>query len=333
MRLTNRFLLASLLCLIGSSPALGQGTVTLLGSHCTPALDDPVTEAGTGRTYVLDYPCDLQPGEDITFILNLHGGGSNTRYQHGYFPAFEYKEKYRLVIATPYSPTRRWSEVDDDYLRNIVDAVTAAVGPNNVRAFWLAGHSQGGSTSRRLVCSDFFAERVDGFLSLSGGRLGGSPERAPDAGRPRQADDPPPDPNAPPRAPRPREIAQPACDFSHIFAIGEYEIVDLPATSSWAARYNCSPRVQLPDVVDTEAGYVHDGGHQNPASKAWGRLPSGGTSQVFEYPGCDDGWVVADVVRLDKGHTEGLEPRIVEEIVGLMVAAEGGKIAGRATGR
>ena len=52
MRLTTRLLLASLLGLAGSSPALGQGTLTLLGSHCTPALEDPVTEAGTGRTYV-----------------------------------------------------------------------------------------------------------------------------------------------------------------------------------------------------------------------------------------------------------------------------------------
>jgi hypothetical protein len=35
---------------------------------------------------------------------------------------------------------------------------------------------------------------------------------------------------------------------------------------------------------------------------------------------------VADVVRLDKGHTEGLEPRITEAIVELMLSARGGKI-------
>ncbi len=302
-----------------------QQSVNLLGSVCTPAMDQPVTDSGTDRTYVLDYPCDLQAGEPITFILNLHGGGSNTRYQHGYFPAFEYKEKYRLVIATPYSPTRRWSEVDDEYLQNIITAVTDAVGQENVRSFWLAGHSQGGSTSRRLVCTDFFSERVDGFLSLSGGRLGGSPERSPDAGRPRQVDDPAVDPSLPPPARR-VALPDPTCDFSHIFAIGEHEIVDLPTSSSWAAKYNCSPRVQGADVVDAEAGYVHDGGHQNPATKAWGRLPRGGTSQIFAYPGCDDGRVVADVVRIDKGHTEGLETNVVDEILGMMVTVTSGKI-------
>ena len=32
--------------------------------------------------------------------------------------------------------------------------------------------------------------------------------------------------------------------------------------------------------------------------------------------------MVADVVRLDKGHTEGLEPRVTEEIVKMMLAAK-----------
>jgi hypothetical protein len=47
---------------------------------------------------------------------------------------------------------------------------------------------------------------------------------------------------------------------------------------------------------------------------------------VFVYRGCRDGRVVADVVRIDKGHTEGLEPKITEEIVKLMLSARGGKI-------
>ena len=37
--------------------------------------------------------------------------------------------------------------------------------------------------------------------------------------------------------------------------------------------------------------------------------------------------VSADIVRLDKGHTEGLEPHVTEAIVRMMVAAPGGKIA------
>ena len=35
--------------------------------------------------------------------------------------------------------------------------------------------------------------------------------------------------------------------------------------------------------------------------------------------------LIADVVRLDKGHTEGLEPRITETLIKMIVAAPGGK--------
>jgi hypothetical protein len=43
------------------------------------------------------------------------------------------------------------------------------------------------------------------------------------------------------------------------------------------------------------------------------------------YPDAKDERVIADILRIDKGHTEGLEPRITEAIVQLMVAAPGGK--------
>ena len=36
--------------------------------------------------------------------------------------------------------------------------------------------------------------------------------------------------------------------------------------------------------------------------------------------------MVADVVRIDKGHTEGLEPKVTEELVKLMLSAKGGKL-------
>jgi hypothetical protein len=48
---------------------------------------------------------------------------------------------------------------------------------------------------------------------------------------------------------------------------------------------------------------------------------------VFLYPNCTGGRVVADVVRLEKGHTEGLEPNVTEALVKLMISAPGGKIA------
>src|SRR5204863_6744100 len=77
----------------------------------------------------------------------------------------------------PNAPPQVWAATDDEYLQNIVNLVYEQVGKQNIKAFWLVGHSQGGMTSNRIVRTDFFKEKVDGWLSLSGGRLGGSPGR------------------------------------------------------------------------------------------------------------------------------------------------------------
>jgi hypothetical protein len=159
--------------------------------------------------------------------------------------------------------------------------------------------------------------------------LGGAAPRAQNAGRPSQAGDPAPTPAAPPAAPpgaAPAAPAEPACEFSHIFAIGEHEIASLPTTSTLAERYGCGARVQQEDAVDGEPGYVHDGGRQNPGTRQWGLLPRPGRAEVFVYPSCSSGKVIADVVRIDKGHTEGLEPRVTERLVELMLSAGGGKL-------
>ena len=321
------------LALLTSGTAAAQQPVRLMGAPCTAVTTEPVTEPKTARTYLLDYPCDLKPNEKVTFILSLHGAGSNGSWQRRYFPAYDYKDQQRLVIATPYSPTRTWSANDDTYLQNIVTSIVEQLGRSNVQAFWLAGHSQGGITSRRLVCTDFFKNKVDGFLSLSGGRLGGTPGRPPTAGRPTQAGDPPATPattsdagRGAAAAGRGAPAAEPTCDFSHIYAIGEHEIVSLPTTSTWAQKFNCGARVRRDDIVDTKPGYVHDSGRQNPGTKQWGLLPRPGKAEVFAYPNCSAGRVVADVVRIDKGHTEGLEPRVTEELVKMMLSARGGKV-------
>ena len=86
----------------------------------------------------------------------------------------------------PAGPMRRWvAEADDEHLRNIVDYVFEKYGRENIGSFWLVGHSQGGLTSNRIVRTDFFRDKVDGWLSLSGGRLGGNPGRAAMFGPPR----------------------------------------------------------------------------------------------------------------------------------------------------
>ncbi len=302
---------------------------------CAPALLGELgnaTEPKTGRKFFLDYPCDLEPNEKVVFILSIHGAGSIGNWQRHYFPALDYKEKYRLVIATPTAansaaifpgqpPVRMWTpEGDDEYLRNIVDFVFAAVGRKNIKAFWLAGHSQGGMTSNRIVCTDYFKDKVDGWLSLSGGRIGPA-QIAPDFFGP----------NGPPPAlagggassPRPGVASLPSCDISYVFTSGELEITGLPETSPWAEKYRCSARERRSDIVDERKGYVTGASPGRPPS--WGREARPGTAHEFVYPSCKGKKVVADVIRMDKGHTEGLEPKVTEELIKLMVSAPGGK--------
>lgn len=221
-----------------------------------------VVEMKTRRTYFLDYPCDLKKGEKVTFILSLHGGGSYGNWQRHYFPLLDYVNKYRLVVATPNAPTRAWSTADDEYLHNIVNFVIEQLGKENIKAFWLAGHSQGGMTSNRIVRTDFFKDKVDGWLSLSGGRLGGNPGRSATfsptgatGARPTGA----------PGGARPGATAGgsamasamaalrelPAADFSFIYTTGQREIDDkgVPEISEWARKYSCGPQRKGEEII------------------------------------------------------------------------------------
>src|SRR5690606_27961745 len=266
-----------------------------------------------------------------------HGGGSYANWQRNYAPFFDVKDKYKLVIMTPGSPVRAWTTADDQYLQNIVDSVVGAVGKANVDRFILAGHSQGGMTSNRIICTDYFKDKVDVRISLSGGRIGPTipagrgfgaggqpvwqqvPGEAPPAPAPRRA---------PPAGAAAASASGPpggACDYSFIYTAGEYE--NLPAeTHPLATKFGCSPRKKEDDVVDPRAGYVWDSTRQDPGTDGWGRYPRSGRAQVFTYPNCQDGRVVADVVRLQKGHTEGLEPNVTDKLIQLATSARGGKI-------
>jgi hypothetical protein len=307
---------------LGGSPCVTPPPLHCGDANCPGSLvveQGTAVEAKTGRKFFLDYPCDLKRGEKVTFILSLHGAGSYGNWQRHYFPIMDYVQKYRLVIATPNAPPRVWAAVDDEYLQNIVNLVYDQVGKKNIKSFWLAGHSQGGMTSNRLVRTEFFKQRVDGWLSLSGGRLGPTPPipasfftAAQTKGGPARG--------AIPAAPQ----GLPDATFSFVFETGEHELGDqpIPEESPWAAKLGCGARVRRPDVVDTKAGYVYDGTRQDPGSDAWGRLPRPGTTEVFEYPKCKDGRIVADVVRMGKGHTEGLEPHVTEQLVRLIVSAK-----------
>ena len=295
----------------------------------------PVVEQKTGRNYFLDYPCDLKKAEKVTFILSLHGGGSYGNWQRHYFPLLDYVDKYRLVVATPFSPRRAWSPADDEYLQNIVTSVIEQIGKENIKAFWLAGHSQGGQTSNRLLLTDFYRDRVDGWVSLSGGRLGSKRSevratipRGSGGGAPPAT--PPTTPGATP--PEPRLVADasvlPEGAFSHIYTSGQHELpaTGLPGNSRWAEKLKCGARVRRSDISDAKAGYVQDSRQQSNPNPVWGLKARPGKAEVFVYPKCESGLVVADIIRIDKGHTEGLEPKVTEEIIKMMLSAKGGKI-------
>lgn len=330
--------------LAGCQTQSGGEPVELLGVACTsppplhcPEADCPAdlisnpgnaTDPETGRQYFLDYPCDLKPGEDVTFVLNLHGGGSIGNWQRHYFPIMDYKEEYRLVVATPSGPGGIWNgERDDPHLRNIVEQVEAALGEENISSFWLAGHSFGGQTSNRLIMNDpFFEERLDGWVSLSGGRLG-SKRSDVRATIPRGTPPPPastdaPRPAGPPSRPAMIDAAiLPDKPFTFIYEAGEHEWTEagVPDNSPWAEKLGCSSERVVREITDTKAGYVYDSREQANRNKIWGMDPRPGVARIWEYPDCDNGMVVADISRLDKGHTEGLEPAITEEIIKMMM--------------
>jgi hypothetical protein len=285
---------------------------------------ETVVEPRTDRKFYLDVPSDLRPGEKLTFILSLHGGGSNGKWQHEYFPAADFADKYRLVIATPTAattePARHWvSEADDKYLEGIVEAVFVRFGKENIRSFWLAGHSQGGMTSNRLIRTGYFKDRVDGWLSLSGGRIGPAPRAenfGPPGGSRLRAGG-----SALPQPPQ----GLPDIDMSFIYTTGEHEIASLPETSPWAEKYGAAQRQRLPDIVDDKPGKIYDTLREGKSNKSWGLYPRPGTAEAWRYPNTRDGRVIADIVRIDKGHTEGLEPNVTEALIKLMVDAPGGK--------
>ncbi len=332
---------------MGQAPAAAH---SLLGVDCDapPAMHCPDTacesllviqpgntvEMKTRRVFFLDCPKDYKPGDKVNVLLSLHGGGSYANWQRNYFPAMDVKDKYKLVIITPGSPTRVWTEADDEYLHNIVDSVVGAIGKTNVQRFILAGHSQGGMTSNRIICTDYFKNKVDTRISLSGGRIGDvtRSNRGFGVGGVPVAQQVPGGAPAAPTPPRLPARAAPsgppggACDYSFIFSNGEYESIPA-ATSPLADKFACGKRIELPDVVDPKAGYVWDSTRQDPGSDGWGHYPRSGRAQVFTFPNCKDGRVVADIVKLQKGHTEGYEPNVTDKIIELAVSAKGGKIA------
>ena len=153
-------------------------------------------------------------------------------------------------------------------------------------------------TSNRIVCTDYFKGKVDGWLSLSGGRIGQAPFVAQFG--PPKADGSPPD--ARPRGAMPASSV-PACDFSHIFEVGQWEIESLPATSPWAEKYGCGARVREKDIVDDKPGHVWD--FARAGYKVWG---------MEARPGVSEG-LVSTVKMLGSGWSKLIEPITMKFLV------------------
>ena len=188
--------------------------------------------------------------------------------------------------------------------------MVGAVGKENVEHFILAGHSQGGLTSNRIICTDYFKDKVDVRISLSGGRIG---DVTP-AGKGFGAGGPPVYQSGKPYTPPPpfrfpttasRGPPGGACDYSFIFSNGENESIPA-ATSPLADKFHCAARIEEPEVLDPKAGYVWDATRQDPGTDGWGHYPKSGRAMVFVFPNCADGRVVADVIRLAEGPHRGL---------------------------
>ena len=113
-----------------------------------------------------------------------------------------------------------------------------------------------------------------------------------------------------------------------IYTSGQHELpaTGLPGNSRWAEKLKCGSRIKRPDISDVKAGYVYSSRQQANPNPVWGSKPRPGTAEVFVYPKCENGLVVADIIRIDKGHTEGLEPKVTEEIVKMMLSAKSGKL-------
>jgi len=171
--------------------------------------------------------------------------------------------------------------------------------------------------ANRLSRTEFYRHKLTGFVSLSGGRLGSPRAYAPRDLHSLYLLPSPPGSTAVPRSAGAGQPAEPGVGLSDASDLpdnnpGEYELTacGLPDHSRWAQKLRCKAQTRRPDIVDTEAGYVSSTRLGKANRTRWqGLEPKLGRARVFVYPECADGHIVADVIRLGKGHSEGLEPR------------------------
>ena len=215
----------------------------------------------------------------------------------------DFKDKYRLVIATPNAvapPPKAWAAVDDAVPsghrqpglrsnRQGKHQSLLAGGPFAGRhdlepASSAPTSSSSASTAGSACPEDGWAAIPAAEILLISARVVARPRILP-ARASRTA-------GGRGTAPALTAAAQlrelPANEFSFIYETGQNEMdtKGLPETSDMGRKLGCGARVRKADIVDTQAGYVYDSTRQDPGSDAWGRLPRPGTAELFEYPHC-----------------------------------------------
>ena len=169
----TRSLVVATLAFALSVPALAADRVTASGVACEqpelqcPAAGCPVEVVGhpgnaveptTGRSYFLDYPCDHQAGDAVTFLLNIHGTAAPANWQRHYFPAKDFVDQHRLIVVHPQgrpherdgSTATAWpiDGTDEEYIKALVDFVDESFGDLvDIHRFWVVGHSNGGRSA------------------------------------------------------------------------------------------------------------------------------------------------------------------------------------------
>jgi pimeloyl-ACP methyl ester carboxylesterase len=277
-----------------NNPDLDCGGIECPTSYARGPLTLPGFE---NQAFIVDYPCDLREREKVTFVLNVHGGGSFANWQRHYFPAKDFVEEHRLIVlqpqALPQPSSTRWLNdgSDDAYIKGLIAFVDEKFGSKvEIDRFWVVGHSNGGLYGKVIACWPELADRITGHVNLSGTSTTFDGFGV-------------------------------ACDINFLFSRGEDEATLVaPDPNPVAERMGCDAREGPEAIVDTEAGQLYDnsGRVDRPG---WGGMPGPGTTEFFEYPSCDAGLVVADYVRLEKGHTEGYEPNVTAHILEQMLAA------------
>jgi poly(3-hydroxybutyrate) depolymerase len=163
----------------GKSTGKGTGPVVIDGVRCGGMLDDKLASPYTmisSRKVFVDYPCDLEAGSPVTFVLNLHGTQSvedGKHYIREYNKLGENAQKYNFVVATPIAIGSQWGNGDNGqdapYLAATVDWVYSSFAGYDIKQMWVTGHSWGAAYSLSFVCKPEYEDKIRGLLFMSGG--------------------------------------------------------------------------------------------------------------------------------------------------------------------